>query len=495
MTKKGKQEPKKRKAVASSSFITSIRKDKEQEKRKAKKTLLITCACILIAGALLAGWAFLSASDYFCTHSAAARVKNHSVTPVMFDYFYRDAYSGFCQQYLDLVSVYLDTTKPLDEQWYDQQNNVTWADYFVDLAESSIQRTYCLYDAAEANGYTLTAADEKALSDTEANLDTQAKKKSTDRDGYILSYYGRGCTIDTYREYIRIVRIADQYEAQYKAKLSYTQDTIDTYYESNRTSFDTVNYRIYSVAVKDDAGNVDLAASEAKAEQIAADSLNDEEKYLSLIEADAGPDSAYASGDYSRRDNYSYTYAPENLASWLFDTSRQAGDTTSAANGDNGWYVVYYLSLNTHDYDTVNLRVIEVADYYKDAKNALKSANALLAQYTSGEQTEAAFAALADANGAADGGSRQNVSLGQLDDAAEAWAFDAARQPGDTAAVAGTDSASSYVLYFCGTGKNCRSWFVEEALRDSAAEDWVSSLIGSDRLREGGLGMKYVTTK
>ena len=196
----------------------------------------------------------------------------------------------------------------------------------------------------------------------------------------------------------------------------------------------------------------DMDASEKLAESIAEESRGDEAKYLSLIEADAGPDSAYATGDYSRRDNYTYTYVPENLADWLFDTGRREGDTTAVQNGENGWFAVYYLSLNTHDYTTADLRVVEVADYYKDADKAYKAAQKLLETFESGDRTESSFAALADENGAEDGGFKQNTALGELDDAAEAWAFDAARQPGDAAAVKGENSASSYLVYYVGPG-------------------------------------------
>ena len=495
MARKKEPEIKKHKAVSSSSFITSIRREEETKKKKAKRTLIITVCAILLAGLLLAGWALLSSSDYFCEHSAAVRVKNHSVSPVMFDYFYRDAYSTFCQQNLDVISLYLDTTKPLDEQWYDQQQNVTWADYFMNLAESSIQRTYCLYDEAMAEGYAATAEDDKAVESAVSKLEAQAKDKDSDLASYLVSYYGRGCTEKTFREYSRIARIAAQVQTQYEQGLSYSSDELSTYYSSHRSAFDAVNYRIYPVAVKNDAGTVDMDASEKLAESIAEESRGDEAKYLSLIEADAGPDSAYATGDYSRRDNYTYTYVPENLADWLFDTGRREGDTTAVQNGENGWFAVYYLSLNTHDYTTADLRVVEVADYYKDADKAYKAAQKLLETFESGDRTESSFAALADENGAEDGGFMQNTALGELDDAAEAWAFDAARQPGDAVAVKGENSASSYLVYYVGPGMNCRDWFVEKALREAAVEDWVDGLLGGSTLKEAKFGMQYVTTK
>jgi hypothetical protein len=393
MARKKEPEIKKHKAVSSSSFITSIRREEETKKKKTKRTLIITVCAILLAGLLLAGWALLSSSDYFCEHSAAVRVKNHSVSPVMFDYFYRDAYSTFCQQNLDVISLYLDTTKPLDEQWYDQQQNVTWADYFMNLAESSIQRTYCLYDEAMAEGYAATAEDDKAVESAVSKLEAQAKDKDSDLASYLVSYYGRGCTEKTFREYSRIARIAAQVQTQYEQGLSYSSDELSTYYSSHRSAFDAVNYRIYPVAVKNDAGTVDMDASEKLAESIAEESRGDEAKYLSLIEADAGPDSAYATGDYSRRDNYTYTYVPENLADWLFDTGRREGDTTAVQNGENGWFAVYYLSLNTHDYTTADLRVVEVADYYKDADKAYKAAQKLLYVRRSAHRRHAAAGA------------------------------------------------------------------------------------------------------
>jgi len=413
----------------------------------------------------------------------------------MFDYFYRDAYSTFCQQNLDVISLYLDTTKPLDEQWYDQQQNVTWADYFMNLAESSIQRTYCLYDEAMAEGYAATAEDDKAVESAVSKLEAQAKDKDSDLASYLVSYYGRGCTETTFREYSRIARIAGQIQKQYEQSLAYSAEELSDYYDSHRSAFDAVNYRIYPVAVKTDAGTVDLDASQEKAESIAEQSRGDEQTYLSLIKADAGPDSAYATGDYSRRDNYTYTYVPDNLAEWLFDTGRKEGDTTAVQNGQNGWYPVYYLPLNPHDYTTADVRVIEVADYYKDADKAYASAQKLLGTFESGDGTENSFAALADENGAADGGLKQNTALGELDDAAEAWAFDAARQPGDAAAVKGENSASSYLVYYVGPGMNCRDWFVEKALRESAVEDWIDKLQGGGTLKEDKLGMQYVTTK
>lgn len=67
-----------------------------------------------------------------------------------------------------------------------------------------------------------------------------------------------------------------------------------------------------------------------------------------------------------------------------------------------------------------------------------KKAQEILAQYQSGEQTEAAFAALAaqysaDTSTAANGGLYENIYQYQQSKNLDSWCFDASRKAGDTA--------------------------------------------------------------
>ena len=139
------------------------------------------------------------------------------------------------------------------------------------------------------------------------------------------------------------------------------------------------------------------------------------------------------------------TNGASDMLTWAFDDARQEGDTTVAAYGEKGYYAVLFHSRSRNDYHTVSVRHILVSDE--------DTANDVLKQYTDGEQTEDAFAALAVANStdsnASSGGLYTDIYRGQMVSEFEDWCFDPSRQPGDTGIV--QTSYGYHVMYFVGT--------------------------------------------
>ena len=111
-------------------------------------------------------------------------------------------------------------------------------------------------------------------------------------------------------------------------------------------------------------------------------------------------------------------------------------------------------------------------------------ANEILAEYQAGEQTEDAFAALAnkysdDAGSNTTGGLYEGAYDGQFVTEFNDWVFDASRQSGDVDIVrheAGEDDANPYygyhIIYY--VGENVPVWkqTSDTALRDEQAEAW-----------------------
>ena len=127
----------------------------------------------------------------------------------------------------------------------------------------------------------------------------------------------------------------------------------------------------------------------------------------------------------------------------------------------------YAASGITKDSRSVNVRHILIYPEGADGSNIFTeefsedawaageaSAQALLEQFLAGEQTEEAFAALANEH-SQDPGSNQNgglyegVTEGEMVQAFNDWCFDASRQPGDTGIV--KTEYGYHVMYFCGS--------------------------------------------
>ena len=455
---------------------------------KGLKTTLIVAAIAAFV-ALVVFFTMLS-GGYFASHSTAAVVGTHKLSPAMVNYFFKGAQTSLQNQYGDLYSYIIDSDTPLDEQYYDEANGITWADYLTDEGLKTAVRTYSIYDAAVADGATLSEEKQSEIDSTLDNLDLYAQLGNFgSANGYLTYVYGTGCNKQNFREYLELTELAADYATNYENSLTYTPEQLAEEYAANPNDYDRVSYRTffysYSDVQGDDADITDETKSETKAlaEQM-AQSVTGEEQFVELCKENAPADDAsyYDDDSYTLREDYAYSACLPATQDWLFDAARVEGDC-AAMESESGYYGVYYISRSTNDFPLVNVRhiLISVSDTSDEAAmdDAKLKAEDLLAQYESGDQTEESFAELARTNsadtGAGDGGLYENVYPGQMVTAFNDWCFDKSRKSGDVGIVQ-TDYGY-HVIYFVGySDTTYQSYLVENALRNNDYTAWESSL-------------------
>lgn len=455
---------------------------------KGLKTTLIVAAIAAFV-ALVVFFTMLS-GGYFASHSTAAVVGTHKLSPAMVNYFFKGAQTSLQNQYGDLYSYIIDSDTPLSEQYYDEANGITWADYLTDEGLKTAVRTYSIYDAAVADGATLSEEKQSEIDSTLDNLDLYAQLGNFgSANGYLTYVYGTGCNKQNFREYLELTELAADYATNYENSLTYTPEQLAEEYAANPNDYDRVSYRTffysYSDVQGDDADITDETKSETKAlaEQM-AQSVTGEEQFVELCKENAPADDAsyYDDDSYTLREDYAYSACLPATQDWLFDAARVEGDC-AAMESESGYYVVYYISRSTNDFPLVNVRhiLISVSDTSDEAAmdDAKLKAEDLLAQYESGDQTEESFAELARTNsadtGAGDGGLYENVYPGQMVTAFNDWCFDKSRKSGDVGIVQ-TDYGY-HVIYFVGySDTTYQSYLVENALRNNDYTAWESSL-------------------
>ena len=316
---------------------------------------------------------------------------------------------------------------------------------------------------------------------------------------------------------VQLVDVATHYQSHYAEELTYTVSDLETYYQGNKSSFDVASYEsLYfkgtADSTKDDDGNTveptdeENAAAKAKAESDAAAVL------ARVQDGEALEDVAkdYESASYTSTDAGSNNGS--DVANWVFDSARKAGDSAVVAS-DSNCYVVVFRSVGRQEYATKDVRHIlfkvdesaldsEAETYEADlqaAKDAAKAAaEDALAQWKAGEATEDSFAALAnelstDAGSNTNGGLYTKIYKNQMVTEFNDWCFDASRQSGDTGIVYGESSnyKGYHVIYF--VGDDVPYWQVqaENALRNTDTEAWLDGLLDSaDVVQENG--MKHV---
>ena len=123
-----------------------------------------------------------------------------------------------------------------------------------------------------------------------------------------------------------------------------------------------------------------------------------------------------------------------------------------------------------------------------------RKAQEILAQYQSGEQTEAAFAALAaqysaDTSTAANGGLYENIYQYQQSKNLDSWCFDASRKAGDTGIV--LSDTGAHILYFVADGEPMWRLQVRTSLTAVKIAAYQEELYEKYPYAENSFGMGY----
>jgi parvulin-like peptidyl-prolyl isomerase len=481
------REKKKRQELRETGELQQDKKKKSGKKLSSKAKGRIYTAIAIVFLAVFALLIFVN-SGFIEGHATAVTVGDHKVTPVEYNYYYMDTYYTMYSYYGD------------------------YAQYFMseDTVLSTMQQTYTLLDEAEKAGYQLDDETLASIAETMETLESSATSNGyKNADTYLEASFGKGSSAESYEAYLTNRQIASGYSTVKSESFTYTDDEIAAYYAENVNDFDLVTFRYFFVdgsADDDEDAEATLAAAEATAATMAAAASGNESAFLSQAtentevdddtEYDADSSTLYSDASYSTMSSY---YGSD-IADWLFDTTRLEGETTYIANSsETGYYVLYFSSRNTLDYNTVNVRHILIsAEDSSDEDSmaeALAQAEEILAEYEAGEQTAEAFAALAeeystDTGSNTNGGLYENVYQGQMVTNFNDWCFDESRQVGDTGIV--ESSYGYHVMYFDGYGDVYRGVAVEDTLRDNDYDAWYEEVSAAYEPVTSSFGMRFV---
>ena len=442
-----------------------------------KWTIGIICLVLVIA--IVTFFSMLT-SGYLAGHTTAATVGSHKLSPAMVNYFYKEAYNSMSSQYGDMMSYIIDSNTPLNEQYYDEENGITWADTLIEQGLTSAARIYA----------------------TVSNLSVYATYYGySNVNGYLAAMYGAGCNEKNFREFLSIETLANNYSQKVYDTPVYTEDELAADYAADPNAYDTVDYRVFAVtdALFDEEDEEKLAdLKKTAADELLAAAEEGDEAFIQAAYDHASEDTKenYEDDSYTLRTDVGHS--DSDLSNWLFESDRKTGDATCVETSGT-YYVAIFESRNTHDYALPNARhiLISVSDTTDEEAmaTAKETAEKLLAEYEAGEHTEDAFAAIGDAayadGTAAESARYEDITPGQMVEDFENWCFDASRQVGDTGIVEST--YGYHVMYFSGFGTNYRMKLVEDEQRGNVYTDWLTATTENASYETVASGMRFVT--
>lgn len=296
--------------------------------------------------------------------TVVATVGDVELTNSALQVYYWQAVNEYQNSYASYMnSSALDLTKPLDEQFYDEEAGITWQKYFLDGALNSWSRYAALYMQAKEENYELT----EEMQEYVAGLPDQIKEMATSY-GYdtvaemLYDDMGAACDESGYMEYLNTNIYAGQYVDSLYESLIPSMEEIETYYTENEEALNaqgitkggdiTVDVRhilicpeggtsgengetIYTVAEWDAC----RAEAQALLDQWASESGTEEGFAQFATEHTEDPGSMATGGLYT--DVY-VGQMVEPFEDWCFDESREAGDT-GLVQTSYGYHIMYFV--------------------------------------------------------------------------------------------------------------------------------------------------------
>ncbi len=514
------QDKKRRQAekAAGTSPKTLAEREAEKKARKERRTWTIVGAIV----ALFIVVVVVLNTNLLYTGTTSVTIGDHDFTNAEYQYYYNTAYNNFTYQYENYLSLFqLDTSADLDEQPFGESQvsllgmmgmsipdsmsgdnlseDATWDDYFRETALQNMVQVTAIYDAAVAEGYTLSEEDAASIDETIEAFETMATINNLrGADGYCAVSYGKGVTAGLVRELLERAYIAEDYSADVYDGFEYSREDIDAYYDEHADEFDALSFDYYLVSAEkvevtetvtdEETGEETEETSEEVTEETMAEAKEEAERLLTAAESGAelsalsfaeavtevfGAEASATEVESTFGYNVSTSFN-DDFASWVLDSAREPGDMAVLESEGVGYYVVSFNSRSdSSDYNGVAFRhiLLNVEDADEDGEISAEERqtvedeiNEIYDEWTADGETEERFAQLANANSedsgsngssvySTEGGLYEHVARHQMVTEIDEWIFDPARQSGDTTIVyvEAPNYTGWHLVYFVGT--------------------------------------------
>ena len=442
-------------------YDRKVQKRKEEKEKEKKEERISTAVGIVFLVALVCLVASFPIRTYLATHETYVVINGEEVNKVEFDYVYNTSKNNYITQYGSYLSYFgLDTSKDLSTQMY--SDTLTWQDYFEQNAVESLKQNRALMAEAKAAGFTYDTTDE--YNTFKETIKTSAAAAGVSDKEYVRSIYGSYATMGRIEEYVKNDMVMNAYYQKLQEDNAPSDDEIQSYYEENKATYDSVDYRLTTIEADLPTEPTELAdpVEETAADTTgttdgtaATDSTQDTAYQPSDAEIAKAMEDARVLADDAERTVAKDGEAHENekkssvnylISDWLFDDARKAGDTTVITNDNSHcYYAVAFEKRYLDETPSADVRVIIPTED--------KTGEEILEEWKNGAATEDSFAELCkkytqDTSAVENGGLFEQVTKTGMTEELSNWIFDSSRQAGDTVAI--TVSDTTYVLYYIG---------------------------------------------
>ncbi|MBQ9142091.1 MAG: hypothetical protein IJX63_09920 [Lachnospiraceae bacterium] len=448
-------------------YDKKMQKRKEEAEKAKKEELKSRITGIVIVALIAAFILSFPIRSAIALNSAYITVNGEKVTQVEFDYNYALAKISYLNSDAGyFVSMYMDVST-IDSQMY--TDTLTFGDYFEQIAAEQIASTKALKAAAEAEGFTYdTTADYEAAM---ADMKLAAEAEGVSLKEYIKAVYGDLATESRIKGFMEEMLYTAAFYEKKADDLMPSTDEIAAYYEENKASYDSIDYHMSIVEADLPTTTTDAENNEVPYEPTEGEVATAMAK--ARDEAESAADTVAEDGEGYTNVNQQNTYINSLVTDFLFDETRQPGDTYIAEDTANNRYLVVSFDGRYRDETpSVDARVVI---------STTMDAQAMLDEWKSGAATEESFIELVgkyDESGATEGLQESIVIPVLPSEEMKEWLSDDARQAGDTFAI-NVEGEANYVLYYLEESDPSWQVYIRGDLLEEAMAEYMEEISAS----------------
>ena len=273
----------------------------------------------------------------------------------MFNNVYQTAYtyeSNYGEGTGKMLTGYDIALSPVAQTTKDADGNeISWDEQFLTQAIEYMATVKRYYNAAIDAGIEMT-------DDAQSEIDTALESLSTNRGNYSVSgfltlYFGKGVTEKLYRQVLVEQQVVALYQEarQDELKANYSQDDINAEYSKDKSAYDVVSFRWYTIDIKSDAETTStvgedesVVTSTSYAEEKDAEAFIEKVKSTKNYNEDTFKQAVLDRVDKDSEDYETYSQDISTLMQKIDKETIKANVSKDAANwlyetDDNGNYI------------------------------------------------------------------------------------------------------------------------------------------------------------
>ena len=225
-------------------YDRKVQKRKEEKEKEKKEERISMAIGIVVLVALVCLVASFPIRTYLATHETYVVVNGEAVNKVEFDYQYNLTKNNYITQYGSYLTYFgLDNSKDLSTQMY--SDTLSWQDYFEQMAVENLKQSKAMKAAADAEGFTYDTTDE--YNTFKETIKTSAASAGISEKEYVRSIYGAYATMSRIEQYVKNDMVMNAYYEKLQEDNAPSDDEIQSYYEENKATYDSVDYRLTTI--------------------------------------------------------------------------------------------------------------------------------------------------------------------------------------------------------------------------------------------------------